>query len=109
MTDIKLEPPGASRTFRAVVHVPIELQSSTESTQTTRHETLAFGHILAALVCGQLGDDYDRRVKVGVETQDLGLTVVLTFLLQGRHAPLRTEIETVVNNAYHFNMELLNV
>lgn len=109
MTDIKLEPPGASRTFRAVVPVPSGLQSSTESTQTTRHETRAFGHILAAQVCDSIGTDYDRRVKVGVETQDLGLTVVLTFLLQGRHAPMYTELEATVNAAYALHLELLNV
>lgn len=109
MTEIKLEPPGKSRTFRAVVPVPDGLQSFTESTQTTRHETLAFGHILAAEVCHLLGDDYDRRVRVGVESQDLGMTVVLTFLLQGRHAPLHTELEATVNAAYTLQEKLLHV
>jgi hypothetical protein len=100
MTDIKLEPYGRSISYSAPLPVPETLLSSDESTQTTRHEALAFGHIVAAQICELLGTDYDRRVLVGLSSTDLGLTPVIGLRRTGRHAPLRSELLALVQQAY---------
>lgn len=100
MTDIILEPRGKSRSFTAELPIPFEMLSDTESTQTTRHEARAFGHLVASTVAANLPTDYHKRVLVDVSSTNLGLTPVLQLKLLGKTPPMRTELQELVNRAY---------
>jgi hypothetical protein len=90
---VKLEPTRERNVYS--VTLPITVEGDPNTTE-ARFLTLAMGYILAADIASKIGDDYDRRVRIGVSSTNCGMDPVLTFRREGKNAPMRSELSEIV-------------
>jgi hypothetical protein len=93
---VKLEPTRERHVYTVTLPITVEGDANTLS---ARLLTLAMGYIIAADIAEKIGDDYDRRVRIGVSSTNCGMDPVLTFRREGKNAPLRGELAEIVFSA----------